>query len=132
MLPNLVKSLFHNLLYVLTIDKLLWLTTTFVTYYKLNIDIFKNRNIGSKHLGGKGLKLSSDGTARLRLNLKATIRKLWSKFGNLQNPGYQSNARSVSSYHNNFQNLNHCDKKQPFTKVVKIAIEVMLLKLYEI
>ena len=34
-------------------------------------------------------------------------------FGNLQNPEYQSNVTSVSSYHNNFQNLNHCDKKQP-------------------
>ena len=40
------------------------------------IDIIKNRNIGSKHLGGKGLHLNPHGTARLVLNLKATIRKL--------------------------------------------------------
>ena len=53
---------------------------------ELNIDIVKNRNIGSKHLGGKGLHLNPHGTARLALNLKATIRKLWSKFGNLGNP----------------------------------------------
>ena len=49
---------------------------------ELNIDIFKNHNIGSKHLGSKGLHLNPHGTARLALNLKATIRKLWSKFDN--------------------------------------------------
>ena len=43
---------------------------------ELNIDIVNNRNIGSKHLGGKGLHLSPHGTARLALNLKATIRKV--------------------------------------------------------
>ena len=43
---------------------------------ELNIDIVKNRNIGSKHLGGKGLHLNPHGTARLALNLKAAIRKL--------------------------------------------------------
>ena len=43
---------------------------------ELNIDIVKNRNIGSKHLGGKGLHLNPHGTARLALNLKAGIRKL--------------------------------------------------------
>ena len=79
---------------------------------QLNIDFVKNRNIGSKHLGGKGLHLNPHGTARLALNLKAAIRKLWSKFGNLGNPGYQSNVTSVSSDHNNFQKLNHCNKNQ--------------------
>ena len=34
------------------------------------------------------------------------------KFGNLGNPGYQSNVTSVSSDHNNFQKLNHCNKNQ--------------------
>ena len=43
---------------------------------ELNIDIVNNRNIGSKHLGGKGLHLNLHGTARLALNLKAAIRKL--------------------------------------------------------
>ena len=43
---------------------------------ELNIDIVKNRNIGSKHLGGKGLHFNPHGTARLALNLKAAIRKL--------------------------------------------------------
>ena len=47
---------------------------------ELNIDIVKNGNIGSKHLGGKALHINAYGTARLALNLKATIRKLWSKF----------------------------------------------------
>ena len=42
----------------------------------INIDIVKNRNIGSKHLGGKALHINPYGTARLALNLKATIRKL--------------------------------------------------------
>ena len=43
---------------------------------ELNIDTAKNRNIGSKHLGGKGLHPNPHGTAKLTLNLKATIRKL--------------------------------------------------------
>ena len=43
---------------------------------ELIIDIMKNRNIDSKHLGGKGLHLNPHGTARLTPNLKATIRKL--------------------------------------------------------
>ena len=43
---------------------------------QLNIDIIKNRNIGSKHLGDRGLHVNPHGTARLALNLKATIRKL--------------------------------------------------------
>ena len=74
---------------------------------ELNIDIFKNHNIGSKHLGGKGLHPNPHGAARLALNLKATIRKLWFKFGNLGNSEYQSNVTSVSSNHNHFQKLNH-------------------------
>ena len=79
---------------------------------ELNIDVFKNRNIGSKQIGSKGLHLNPHGTARLALNLKATIRKLWSKFDNLGNIGYQINVASVSSYHNKIQNLNHCSKNQ--------------------
>ena len=73
----------------------------------------KNRNIDSKHLGGKGLHLNPHGTARLTPNLKATIRKLWFKFRNLGNPGYQSNVTSVSYDYNNFQKLNYCNKTQP-------------------
>ena len=42
----------------------------------LNIDIVKNSNIGSKHLGGKGPHLNPHGTTGLALNLKAAIRKL--------------------------------------------------------
>ena len=79
---------------------------------ELNIDVFKNRNIDSKPLGSKGLHLNPHGTARLALNLKATIRKLWSKFDNLGNLGYQSNVTSVSSYYNNIQKLNHYNKNQ--------------------
>ena len=79
---------------------------------ELNIDIVKNRNIDSKHLGGKGLHLNPHGTTRLAFNLKATIRKLGSKFGHLGNTEHQSNVTSVSSDHNNFQNLNHCNKNQ--------------------
>ena len=43
---------------------------------QLNIDFVKYRNIGSKHLGGKGLHLNTHGTARLVFNLKAAIKKL--------------------------------------------------------
>ena len=43
---------------------------------ELKIDIVKNRNIGSKYLGGKGLPLNPYGTARLALNIKSTIWKL--------------------------------------------------------
>ena len=83
---------------------------------KLSIDIVKNRYIGTKHLGSKELHLSLYGTARLVLvNFNATIRKLWSKFGNLGNPAYQSNVTSVSSDHSNFQKLNHCNKNQTET-----------------
>ena len=78
----------------------------------LNIDIVRNRKIGRKHLGVKGLHLNPHGTARLALNLKATIRKLLSKFGNLGNTAYQSNVTSVSSDDNNVQKLNHCNKNQ--------------------
>ena len=37
MLANPVKLLFRNLLYVLAMEKLLWLTTTFVIYEKSSI-----------------------------------------------------------------------------------------------
>ena len=77
---------------------------------EVNIDIVKNHNTGSKHLGCKGLHFNPHETSRLALNLKATIR---TKFGNLGNPGYQSNVTSVSSDHSNYQKLNHCNKKQP-------------------
>ena len=43
---------------------------------ELNTAIVKNHNIGSKHLGGKELRLNPHGAARLALNLKATIKKL--------------------------------------------------------
>ena len=78
----------------------------------LNIDIVRNRKIGRKHLGVKGLHLNPHGTARSALNLKATIRELWSKFDNLGNPGCQSNVTSVSSDHNKFQKLKHCNINQ--------------------
>ena len=42
---------------------------------ELNINIVKNLNMGSKHLGGKGLHLNPYGTTRSMLNLKAAIRK---------------------------------------------------------
>ena len=70
MLANPVKLLFCKLLYALTNHHLCNLLE------ELNIEIVKNRNIGSKHLGGKGIHLNLHGTARLALNLKATIRKL--------------------------------------------------------
>ena len=49
----------------------------------------------------------------LDYRLILTIIKLCSKFGNLGNPGYQSNVTIVSSEYNNFQKLNHCDKNTP-------------------
>ena len=60
----------------------------------------------------QGLHLNPHGNTRLALNLKATIGKPWSKFGNLGNPGYHSGVTSVSSDHN-FQKLNHFDINQP-------------------
>ena len=72
-----------------------------------------NCNIGRKHLASKWLHLNPYETARLALNLKVTMRKLWSKFGNLWNPGYHSNVTSVSSDRKNFQKLNRCNKTQP-------------------
>ena len=43
---------------------------------ELKIDIVKNRNIGSKYVGGKGLPLNPYGTARLALNINSTMWKL--------------------------------------------------------
>ena len=136
MLANPIKLLFCKLLDFLTMERLLWLTTNFVTLEELNIDIVKNRNIGNKHLGGSGLHVNPHGTTRLALTLKATIRKLWSTFGDLGNPEYKNNVTSVSSDHNNVLKLNHCNKKQPekirnkfemLTSLVTNEIDVLLL-----
>ena len=56
---------------------------------ELDIPIVKNRNITVDHLRSKGLHLNSHGIARFALNLEASIRKLWTRFGNSVHTGYQ-------------------------------------------
>ena len=55
----------------------------------MNIPIVKNRNITVDHLGSKSLHLNPHGIARLAMNLKASIRKLWTRSGNSVRTGYQ-------------------------------------------
>ena len=82
-------------------------------HWELNIGIAKTATLTGHTLEVRDYISVLYGNARLEFNLKATVRKLWSKFGNLRNLEYQSNVTAVSSDHNNFQNLNHCDKNQP-------------------
>ena len=49
---------------------------------EMDIPILKNRNITVDHLGSKGLHLNPHGIARFAMNLKASIRKLWTRYGN--------------------------------------------------
>ena len=55
----------------------------------MNIPFVKNRNITVDHLGSKSLHLNLHGIARLATNLKASIRKLWTRSGNSVPTGYQ-------------------------------------------
>ena len=55
----------------------------------MDIPFVKNRNITVDHLGSKGLHLNSHGIARFAINLKASIRKFWTRYGNSVYPGHQ-------------------------------------------
>ena len=41
------------------------------------------------HLGSKGLRLNRHGIARFTMNLKASIRRLWTRYGISVHTGYQ-------------------------------------------
>ena len=56
---------------------------------KLDIPIVKNRNITVDHLGSKGFHLNPYGIARFVMNFKASIRKLWTRYGNSVHTEYQ-------------------------------------------
>ena len=56
---------------------------------EMDIPIVKNRNINVDHLGSKGLHLNPHGIARFAMNLKASIKKLWTRYGNSVHTGYQ-------------------------------------------
>ena len=74
---------------------------------ELDIPIVKNRNITVDHLGSKGLHLNPHGIARFAMNLKASIRKLWTRYGNSVHTGYQYfTARNYLSANCNYTNGN--------------------------
>ena len=56
---------------------------------EVDVPVVKSRNITVDHLGSKGLSLNAHGIARITMNLKALIRKLWIKYGNPVHTGYQ-------------------------------------------
>ena len=51
--------------------------------------IVKNGNITVDHFGSKGLHLISHGIAKFAMNLKVSIRKLWTRYGNSVHTWYQ-------------------------------------------
>ena len=74
---------------------------------EMDIPIVKNRNITVNHLGSKGLQLNPHGTARFAINLKASIRKLWTRYGNSVHTGYQNfNAKNYLSANSNYTEVN--------------------------
>ena len=53
------------------------------------------------HLGSKGLHLNPHGIARFAMNLKASIRKLWTRYGNSAHTGSQhftANLHAAKNY----------------------------------
>ena len=56
---------------------------------EMHIPIVKNRNINVDHLGSKGLHLNPHEIARFAMNLKASIRNLWTRYGNSVRTGCQ-------------------------------------------
>ena len=56
---------------------------------EMDIPIVKNRNITVDHLRSKGLHLNPLGITRFAMNLKASIRKLWTRYGNSIHTRYQ-------------------------------------------
>ena len=72
---------------------------------ELDIPIVKNRNITVDHLGSKGLYLNPHGIARFAMNLKASIRKLRTRYGN-----------SVYTVHQHFTAKNYLSANCNYTK----------------
>ena len=56
---------------------------------EMDIPIVKNRNINVDHLGSKGLHLNPHGKARFAMNLKASIRNWWTRYGKSVHTGCQ-------------------------------------------
>ena len=74
---------------------------------KLDIPIVKNRNITVDHLGSKGFHLNPYGIARFVMNFKASIRKLWTRYGNSVHTEYRHfTARNYLSANCNYTNGN--------------------------
>ena len=74
---------------------------------EMDIPIVKNRNITVGHLGSKGLHLNPHGIARFAMNLKASIRKLWTRYGNPVHTGYQYfTAKNCLSANCNYTEVN--------------------------
>ena len=74
---------------------------------EMDIPIVKNRNITVDHLGSKGLHLNPHGIARFAMNLKASIRKLWTRYGNSVHTGYQYfTAKNYLSANCNYTEVN--------------------------
>ena len=74
---------------------------------EMDIPITKNRNITVYHLGSQGLHLNPHGIARFAMNLKASIRKLWTRYGNSVHTGYQHfTAKNYLSANCNYTEVN--------------------------
>ena len=59
------------------------------------------------HLGSKGLHLNPHGIARFAMNLKASIKKLWTRYGNSVHTGYQYfSTKNYLSANCNYTELN--------------------------
>ena len=55
---------------------------------EMDIPVVKNRNITADHLESKDLHLNPHGIATFAMNLKASIRKLWTRYSNSAHTGY--------------------------------------------
>ena len=74
---------------------------------EMDIPIVKNRNITVVHLGSKGLNLNPHGIARFAMNLKVSIRKLWTRYGNSVHTVYQHfTAKNYLSANCNYTEVN--------------------------
>ena len=74
---------------------------------EIDTPILKNRNITVDHLESKGLHLNPRGIARFAMNLKASIRKLWTRYGNSVHTGYQYfSTKNYLSANCNYTELN--------------------------
>ena len=74
---------------------------------EMGIPIVKNRNMTADHLGSKGLNLNPHGIARFAMNLKVSIRKLWTRYGNSVHTVYQHfTAKNYLSANCNYTEVN--------------------------